>query len=259
MHSRQFDYNSFQRDVEPLFNLDVLRNIDTTLQIRATSGEWHISDLSLRPAQDTGFSPDEYNIECDLTGNCNYEVAPHPSYFESIKDEALIYNKEFGIETKVYSKEEFNEIGHSGEEQFGAFSYKPGFAINPLKFLIGLAEQAQKSGVKIYQKSKVDKIEKPEFRFTPWEACMSSRGRSAVPCPTTVFWTTISTSLAMPFASGLHHPQKKPFLSRVSRSPSISIQFLLIILSQCQYSLDFLSLSFFIENIVNVIVDFDFI
>ena len=39
------------------------------------------------------------------------------------------------------------EIGHTGEEQFGAFSYKPGFAINPLKFLIGLAEQTQKSGV----------------------------------------------------------------------------------------------------------------
>ena len=107
----------------------------------------------------------EYNIECDLTGDCNYEVAPHPSYFKSIKDEAAIYNKEFGIETKVYSKEEFNEIGHSGEEQFGAFSYKPGFAINPMKFLIGLAEQAQKSGVKIYQKSKVDKIEKHSGKF----------------------------------------------------------------------------------------------
>ena len=107
----------------------------------------------------------EYNIECDLTGDCNYEVAPHPSYFKSIKDEASIYNKEFGIETKVYSKEEFNEIGHSGEEQFGAFSYKPGFAINPLKFLIGLGEQAQKSGVKIYQKSKVDKIEKHSGKF----------------------------------------------------------------------------------------------
>jgi len=50
---------------------------------------------------------DEYKINCDLTGDSNYEVAPHPSYFESIKEEALIYKKEFGIETKVYSKEEF--------------------------------------------------------------------------------------------------------------------------------------------------------
>jgi len=56
------DFNRVEHSFQPLFNLDVLRNIDTTLQIRATSGEWHISDLSLRPAQDTGFSPDEYNI-----------------------------------------------------------------------------------------------------------------------------------------------------------------------------------------------------
>ena len=108
---------------------------------------------------------DEYKINCDLTGDSNYEVAPHPSYFESIKEEALIYKKEFGIETKVYSKEEFNEIGHTGEEQFGALSYKPGFAINPLKFLLGLAEEAKKSGVQIYQKSKVTKIEKKLGKF----------------------------------------------------------------------------------------------
>ena len=81
----------------------------------------------------------EYKIDCDLTGDCNYEVAPHPSYFESIKEEALIYKNEFGIETEVYSQEEFNEIGHTGEEQFGAFSYKPGFAINPLKTFIGFS------------------------------------------------------------------------------------------------------------------------
>ena len=107
----------------------------------------------------------EYKIECDLTGDSNYEVAPHPAYFESIKKEASIYKNEFGIETKIFSKEEFNEIGHTGEEQFGAFSYKPGFAINPLKFLLGLAKEAKKSGVKIYQKSKVSKIEKKNGKY----------------------------------------------------------------------------------------------
>ena len=108
---------------------------------------------------------EEYNIDCDLTGDCNYEVAPHPSYFESIKKEAEVYKNEFGIETKIFSKEEFNEIGHSGEEQFGAFSYKPGFAINPLKFLLGLANQAKNEGVKIYQKSQVTKIEKIKNKY----------------------------------------------------------------------------------------------
>ena len=107
----------------------------------------------------------EYNIDCDLTGDRNFEVAPHPSYFESIKDEAETYKKEFGIETQVYSKEEFNEIGHGGNEQFGAMSYQPGFAINPLKFLLGLANEAKKTGVKIFQKSKVTKIEKNNGKY----------------------------------------------------------------------------------------------
>ncbi len=107
----------------------------------------------------------QYNIDCDLTGDCNYEVAPHPSYFASIKEEAEVYKNEFGIETKVFSQSEFNEIGHSGEEQFGAFSYKPGFAINPLKFLLGIAKEAEKSGVKIFQKSKVNKIEKINGKY----------------------------------------------------------------------------------------------
>ena len=107
----------------------------------------------------------EYKIDCDLTGDCNYEVAPHPNYFDGIKEEAETYRKNFGIETKVFSKEEFNEIGHGGNEQFGAMSYKPGFAINPLKFLLGLASEARNAGVKIFQKSKVTKIEKSNGKY----------------------------------------------------------------------------------------------
>ena len=75
-------------------------------------------------------------INCDLTGDRNFEIAHHPDSFNDLKYEAEIYKKEFNIETEIYSKKEFEEIGHSGQEQFGAFSYKPGFAINPLKFVL---------------------------------------------------------------------------------------------------------------------------
>ena len=44
-------------------------------------------------------------------------------------------------------------------------SYKPGFAINPLKFLLGIANVAINAGVKIFQKSKVTKIEKFKGKF----------------------------------------------------------------------------------------------
>jgi glycine/D-amino acid oxidase-like deaminating enzyme len=102
----------------------------------------------------------EYNIDCDVTGDNNFVVAHHKNKFEQIKEQAEVYKSEFGIETKIYSKEEFNEIGHGGTEQYGAFSYKPGFAINPLKFVNGIAKYALSKKLKIFEHTKVDKIDK---------------------------------------------------------------------------------------------------
>tara|TARA_A100000164_G_scaffold350267_1_gene353956 strand:+ start:192 stop:1538 length:1347 start_codon:yes stop_codon:yes gene_type:complete len=103
---------------------------------------------------------ENYNIDCDITGKNNFVVAHHKNKFDQIKEQAEVYESEFGIETQVYTKEEFNEIGHAGNEQFGAFSYKPGFAINPLKFVNGLAKYALSKKLKIYEHTKVNKIEK---------------------------------------------------------------------------------------------------
>ena len=100
----------------------------------------------------------EYNIDCDVTGDSNYVVAHHPNKFKDIKEQAQTYIDKFGIETEVYSKEEFDKIGHTGTEQFGAFSYKPGFAINPLKFINGIAKYALSKKLKIFEYTKVDKI-----------------------------------------------------------------------------------------------------
>ena len=102
----------------------------------------------------------EFNIECDVTGENNFVVAHHPNKFNQIKQQAEVYKKEFGIETEIYSKDEFQSIGHGGTEQFGAFSYKPGFAINPLKFVNGIAEYAISKKLKIYQNTLITKVEK---------------------------------------------------------------------------------------------------
>ena len=102
----------------------------------------------------------DYNIDCDVTGESNFIVAHHPNKFKQIRDQAKIYNNEFDIETKIYSKEEFNKIGHEGTEQFGALSYKPGFAINPLKFVNGIAKYALSKKLKIYEHTLVNKIDK---------------------------------------------------------------------------------------------------
>jgi len=107
-----------------------------------------------------------YNIDCDVTGDCNFILAHHPNKFQQIKEQAEVYKNEFGIEANIYSKEEFDKIGHTGTEQFGALSYKPGFAINPLKFVNGIARYALSKKLKIYEHSPVNKINKVDGSYT---------------------------------------------------------------------------------------------
>tara|TARA_B100002051_G_C16683795_1_gene611418 strand:- start:95 stop:1444 length:1350 start_codon:yes stop_codon:yes gene_type:complete len=107
----------------------------------------------------------EFNIDCDLTGNNGFIVAHHPKKFEQIKKEAETYTNEFGIQTRIYSKEEFDEIGHEGTEQFGAFSYKPSFALNPLKFVNGITRYALSKKLKIFEKTLINKIEKNKGNY----------------------------------------------------------------------------------------------
>ena len=106
-----------------------------------------------------------YNIDCDVTGDCNFILAHHPNKFKQIKEQAKVYKSEFGIETKIYSKEEFDKIGHGGTEQFGALSYKPGFAINPLKFVNGIARYAIAKKLKIFEHTLVNKIDKIDASY----------------------------------------------------------------------------------------------
>ena len=42
---------------------------DVKLQLRVNSGEWYISDISLRPATDTGFSPDTFSARIPIPNN----------------------------------------------------------------------------------------------------------------------------------------------------------------------------------------------
>ncbi|WP_075522877.1 NAD(P)/FAD-dependent oxidoreductase [Candidatus Pelagibacter communis] len=108
----------------------------------------------------------DYNIDCDVTGDSNFILAHHPNKFKQIKEQAEIYQSVFGIETELYSKEEFDKIGHTGTEQYGALSYKPGFAINPLKFVNGIARYALSKKLKIYDHSLVIKIQKNNNSYT---------------------------------------------------------------------------------------------
>ena len=63
------DFGIISHTFTPNFKPDRVKNTDTTIQMRIHSGEWIISDLSLRPAASTGFSPDEFQCRVPIPPN----------------------------------------------------------------------------------------------------------------------------------------------------------------------------------------------
>ena len=63
------DFGIISHTFTPNFKLDRVKNTDTVVQMRIHSGEWIISDLSLKPATSTGFSPDEFKIRVPIPPN----------------------------------------------------------------------------------------------------------------------------------------------------------------------------------------------
>ena len=65
----EFDYGRVSHTFKMPFKANRVTNTDTILQFRVEAGEWDISDISLRPATDTGFSPDNVKVRVPIPTN----------------------------------------------------------------------------------------------------------------------------------------------------------------------------------------------
>jgi glycine/D-amino acid oxidase-like deaminating enzyme len=94
-------------------------------------------------------------IDFDLVGDGNLEVAHRPAAFPHLEKSAEALTGLFGIATRLYSREEFREVGHDSTEQFGALHMAAGFALHPLKFAAGLGRAAARHGAVLHPNSEV--------------------------------------------------------------------------------------------------------
>lgn len=99
---------------------------------------------------------DTEDIDYDRQGDGNIEVAHKPSRFEYLREYAETLRSLFGIQTRLFSKQEFAEVGHDSTEQFGAMHMSAGFALHPLKFAIGLGRAAARCGASLHVHSRVE-------------------------------------------------------------------------------------------------------
>jgi glycine/D-amino acid oxidase-like deaminating enzyme len=94
-------------------------------------------------------------IDCDVCGDGMFEVAHREQAFAALRDYGAALTRLFGIETSLYTAEEFRAIGHDSAEQFGAMKMHVGFALHPLKFAHGLAQAAARHGARLHPRSLV--------------------------------------------------------------------------------------------------------
>ena len=95
------------------------------------------------------------DIDYLAQGDREYAVADSAAAFEELKHEAGIMTNQLGIESEIFSADEFREIGYDSAHQHGAISLRPSFALHPLRYAFGLAEAAERRGAILHPHSEV--------------------------------------------------------------------------------------------------------
>ncbi len=94
-------------------------------------------------------------IDFEPRGAGTFDVAHRASRTADLAHDAEALARVAGVRTRLYSREQFAEIGHESTEQFGALHVGAGFALHPLKFALGLARAAARHGALLHPHSAV--------------------------------------------------------------------------------------------------------
>jgi len=100
----------------------------------------------------------DWEFVADRHSDGEITLAHRPSEAADFFEEAAFLNKTFGLGVTVLSKEESAERGMAGPEFHGGLYVPRGFALNPLKYVLGLADAARQAGVVIHGTSPVRRI-----------------------------------------------------------------------------------------------------
>jgi len=101
---------------------------------------------------------DTMNLEVDRHSHGEWELAHNRNTMHRLKQESDFLYEAMGIKTHLYPREELANIGMAGPEFFGALHQPIGFAINPRKYLNGLANRVLDLGGRILSHSEVKQI-----------------------------------------------------------------------------------------------------
>jgi glycine/D-amino acid oxidase-like deaminating enzyme len=106
----------------------------------------------------------EENIDCDWERNGHCSLAFKQSHFNELPEYADWLKMEMGHEKKIVPKEKLkSEIGT--DEYFGGISDESSAGLHPAKYVFGLAKSVENLGVSLFEKTRVDSINRTSNGF----------------------------------------------------------------------------------------------
>ncbi|NRB05485.1 MAG: FAD-binding oxidoreductase [Rhodobacteraceae bacterium] len=118
--------------------------------------EWHATQ---REAVDLVRSLlDRLGIDADTHSDGETMLAHKPKHQRALDEYATHIEENYGVSAAVHSQEELSDLGMNGPF-FGGITHPIGFALNPRKYVAGLASAAQAAGARIFDNSPVINVE----------------------------------------------------------------------------------------------------
>ncbi|PWE34249.1 FAD-dependent oxidoreductase [Maritimibacter sp. 55A14] len=108
---------------------------------------------------------DRYGIEADTHSEGELCLAHRPGGLAELRAEAETARRRYGLATEVLSRPELAERGMGAGTFHGGLITRAGFALNPMKYVLGLARAAGAAGVAIHGQSPVTAIRRDGARW----------------------------------------------------------------------------------------------
>ncbi len=94
-------------------------------------------------------------IDAESIGAGEIEVAHSAYAFRSLEKDVALLSNSLGLDAELWSARECRDRVYSSTEAHGALVLRPAFGLHPLRYCQGLANAAQRHGVKLHPRSEV--------------------------------------------------------------------------------------------------------
>ncbi|ADZ69718.1 NAD(P)/FAD-dependent oxidoreductase [Polymorphum gilvum] len=100
----------------------------------------------------------DWSLDVDRHSDGETILAHRPSALKGLAEEAAFLNDAFGLGAEILSREGLADRGMAGPDFFGGMHVPHGFALNPMKYVQGLAAAARAAGAVLNARSAVTAI-----------------------------------------------------------------------------------------------------